>query len=63
MRKLAIETGDAFILVYSIDDSDSFDQIRCLKDSIISEKNKIPPIVVVGNKSGLYFIFNLIINK
>jgi len=55
MRKLAIGTGDAFVLVYSIDDSDSFDEIRRIKDEIMAERAlNIPPIVVVANKSGLF---------
>ncbi|XP_054159769.1 dexamethasone-induced Ras-related protein 1-like [Oppia nitens] len=54
MRKLAISTGDAFVLVYAIDDLDSFEEVTRLKDAIIDERaTNLPPIVTVGNKSDL----------
>ncbi|RWS27554.1 GTP-binding protein Rhes-like protein [Leptotrombidium deliense] len=55
MRQLAINNGDAFILVYSIDNADSFEEVRRLKDAINGEwaanGQKVPPIVVAGNKT------------
>lgn len=51
MRKLAIATSDAFILVYSIDNDASFDEVKLLRDQIIEEREDVNvPIVIVGNK-------------
>lgn len=59
MRKLSITTGDAFVLVYSLDDEDSFSEVKSLRQQIIDtkladDKNAVlPPIVIVGNKLDL----------
>ncbi|UXI15718.1 ubiquilin-1 isoform X2 [Sarcoptes scabiei] len=56
MRRLAISTGDAFALVYSIDDQSSFEEIKNIRETILQVKagcNPMPPIVVVGNKNDL----------
>jgi len=55
MRQLAISTGDAFILVYGVDDEASFERVELLRDQIIAEKNgdERTPIVIVGNKTDL----------
>nr|XP_022318728.1 ras-related protein Rap-1b-like [Crassostrea virginica] len=54
MRRLAISTSDAFVLVYSIDDESSFQGVKDLRDIIISERgDKHVPIVVVGNKADI----------
>uniref|UniRef100_A0A8C5MTH4 GTP-binding protein Rhes n=1 Tax=Leptobrachium leishanense TaxID=445787 RepID=A0A8C5MTH4_9ANUR len=51
MRKLSMQSGDAFALVYSVDDPDSFERVRRLREEILEVKEeKSPPIVVVGNK-------------
>jgi len=55
MRQLAISTGDAFILVYGVDDEASFEQVERLRDQIVAEKDgdDRTPIVIVGNKTDL----------
>ncbi|KAH9415477.1 hypothetical protein DERP_010333, partial [Dermatophagoides pteronyssinus] len=56
MRRLAISTGDAFALVYSIDDQSSFEEIKNIREMIKEIKGNqqpMPPIVVVGNKADL----------
>ncbi|KAL2101669.1 hypothetical protein ACEWY4_003430 [Coilia grayii] len=52
MRKLSIQTGDAFALVYAVDDADSLETVKTLREEILEVKqDKCTPIVVVGNKS------------
>ncbi|RVE69328.1 hypothetical protein OJAV_G00076520 [Oryzias javanicus] len=51
MRKLSIQNGDAFALVYAVDDPDSLEAVKRLRDEILEFKeDKHPPIVVIGNK-------------
>ncbi|KAF7652214.1 hypothetical protein LDENG_00099920 [Lucifuga dentata] len=51
MRKLSIQNSDAFALVYSVDDPESLEAVKSLRDEILEVKeNKYTPIVVVGNK-------------
>ncbi|XP_064478955.1 ras-related protein Rap-2c-like [Ornithodoros turicata] len=52
MRRLAITSGDAFVLVYSIDDSDSFEAVRRFRDDVLEARRRVP-IVIVGNKLDL----------
>ena len=57
MRDLAIQTADAFILVYAVDDQESLDEICRLKEHILKLRGpNIPPLVVVANKIGLYSV-------
>ncbi|KAK6481703.1 GTP-binding protein Rhes-like [Huso huso] len=52
MKKLCIRNSDAFALVYSIDDPESFEEVRRLRDEVLEIKeDKCTPIVVVGNKA------------
>ncbi|XP_061088544.1 RASD family member 3 [Conger conger] len=54
MRKLCILNGDAFALVYSIDDRQSFEEVQRLREEILELKGgKFAPITVVGNKVDL----------
>ncbi|XP_031730518.1 rasd family member 4 [Anarrhichthys ocellatus] len=52
MRKLSIQNSDAFALVYALDDAESLEAVKSLRDEIMEIKeDKNMPIVVVGNKS------------
>ena len=52
MRKLSIHSADAFVLVYSVSDAASFEEVSQLREQIIHEKqDNYTPIVIVGNKA------------
>uniref|UniRef100_A0A023G816 Putative gtp binding protein n=1 Tax=Amblyomma triste TaxID=251400 RepID=A0A023G816_AMBTT len=53
MRRLAISTADAFVLVYAIDDPESFEEARRIHDQIVELRSARAPVVVVGNKCDL----------
>ncbi|XP_052791268.1 ras-related protein Rap-2b-like [Mya arenaria] len=54
MRKLAIATGDAFFLVFSANNPESFEIVKHLRDEIKEQKQKGQySIVVVANKTDL----------
>ncbi|XP_061535868.1 GTP-binding protein Rhes-like [Phycodurus eques] len=52
MRRLSIQSSDAFALVYAVDDPESLEAVKSLRDEILEIKeDKYTPIVVVGNKT------------
>ncbi|KAK6169454.1 hypothetical protein SNE40_020508 [Patella caerulea] len=54
MRKLAIATSNAFILVYSVNDDTSFDEVKAMREQIIAERDdENVPIVIVANKTDI----------
>lgn len=54
MRDLAIATSDAFLLVHSLDDFSTFDEVVNLRQQILAgTKNSKAPIIIVGNKLDL----------
>ncbi|XP_077996738.1 ras-related protein Rap-2b-like [Glandiceps talaboti] len=54
MQKIYIETGDVFVLVYSVTNKDSFEEIVRLRNLILDgDKKNESTIIVVGNKSDL----------
>ncbi|CAG5897596.1 unnamed protein product [Menidia menidia] len=51
MRKLSIQNSDAFALVYAVDDPNSLEAVKSLREEILEVKeDKYTPIVVIGNK-------------
>ncbi|XP_072168513.1 GTP-binding protein Rhes-like [Diadema setosum] len=54
MNRLSILTGDAFMLVYSIDNKETFQEVLRLRQHIIDTKRakgvKSTPMVLAGNK-------------
>ncbi|CAB1311958.1 unnamed protein product [Coregonus sp. 'balchen'] len=64
MRRLSILTGDVFILVFSIDNRDSFQEVQRLKQQIVETKSCLKnktkekidvPLVICGNKGDREF--------
>ncbi|XP_055599313.1 GTP-binding protein Di-Ras2 [Uranotaenia lowii] len=54
MRALSISSADAFILVYDVTDSISFEEVKAIREQIHEIKaTTAVPIVVVGNKTDL----------
>jgi small GTP-binding protein len=52
LYKEAISSGDAFVLVYSVDSKASFKEVESLRKQIIEQKDiKDVPIIVIGNKA------------
>lgn len=51
MRRLSIQNSDAFALVYAVDDPQSLEAVKSLREEILEVKeDKFTPIVVIGNK-------------
>ena len=54
MREQYMRTGEGFLLVYSITDRQSFEEIMTFQQQILRVKDKdYFPIIVVGNKCDL----------
>ncbi|XP_058053474.1 ras-related protein Rap-1b [Anopheles bellator] len=54
MRALSISSADAFILVYDVTDSVTFEEVKAIREQIHEIKSTTAvPIVVVGNKTDL----------
>ena len=54
MRALSISSAEAFILVYDITDSVTFEEVKAIRQQIHEIKaTTAVPIVVVGNKTDL----------
>lgn len=52
MTKIAIMAGDIFMLVYSVDDWNSFDRLESMTKQITDLRGRDIPILIVGNKAG-----------
>lgn len=52
MRNLSLHRGDAFVLVYDVTKSETFEEIRQIRDELYKIRTKMP-IVVVANKTDL----------
>ena len=53
MMDMWINFGDGFLLVFAIDDKESFDLVKLKHDRVLKGKKKKPPFVLVGNKVDL----------
>ncbi|XP_062549630.1 ras-related protein Rap-2b-like [Armigeres subalbatus] len=51
MRALSINTSGAFILVYAVDDEQTWLEVERLRGQIVEARGLRVPIVIVGNKS------------
>ncbi|XP_063225026.1 GTP-binding protein Rhes-like [Bacillus rossius redtenbacheri] len=50
MRALSISTADGFLLVFAVDQAESWEEVRRLRAQILETRGPRVPIVVVGNK-------------
>ena len=49
----SVSKGDAFVLVYAVDDNDSFEYVEAIKDYLMDRKAERFPIIIIGNKNDL----------
>ncbi|CAD6184827.1 unnamed protein product [Caenorhabditis auriculariae] len=50
MRNLYIRTADAFLVVFAVDDAQSFEEARKIIEDILEHRGRTVPIVLVANK-------------
>lgn len=53
MVAVSLQSADAVLLVFSVDNKESFEEARRLRDLVMSTKGPDTPIVFVGNKTDL----------
>ncbi|XP_023322433.1 GTP-binding protein Rheb homolog isoform X2 [Eurytemora carolleeae] len=53
MIGVSLHSADAIIIVFSVDEIESFEEARRLRDLVMSTKGPDSPIVIVGNKTDL----------
>ena len=53
MLKCSLASADAVLLVYSVNDINSFDEVSRLRDLVHLQRGEEMPMVVVGNKTDL----------
>ena len=53
MLNVSLTSADAFVLVFSLDSNQSWEEVARMRDTIQAAKGTEVPIVVVGNKSDL----------
>jgi Ras-related protein Rap-1B len=53
MRELYIKSGQGFILVYSVTDKNSLEELLQLREQVLRIKDSNAPMVLVGNKCDL----------
>ena len=53
MVDVSIASVDAVILVFSVEDSESFEQVAFLRDMVMKSRGPDMPMVVVGNKTDM----------
>ena len=51
MRRVDIEKADAIVLMYSLDNANSFEHLKEIREEILREKGYSIPVMVVANKS------------
>ncbi|XP_055607874.1 ras-related protein Rap-2b-like [Uranotaenia lowii] len=53
MRALSINTSNAFLLVFAVDDEETWFEVERLREQIVAARGARVPIVVVANKSDI----------
>ena len=54
LRETFMHTGDGFLLVYSIVDDQTLEELKAIREQILRvHKDKKVPMVVIGNKSDM----------